>query len=183
MIDIPPPPPEEPTDDEGASSSSDETASGASVHEPEPEVHEPSPSVAPPRLTGSHPDLKSSVSLPEDKLVRDRPSHSPIQERRRSKSDTTVIQGLEELEGDQTALSFSPDDPFIQAVQREISEAFDVSDVELSRIAEDLLTELAYMDEEGALGQRMPSSASVYTPSLWQETYQNLPDDYTVTDV
>lgn len=89
--------------------------------------------------------------------------------------------GLEDSKGDQT-LSLSPDDPFIQAVQREISEAFDVSDVELNRIAEDLLTELAYDEEDGDL-ERMPSSASVYTPSLWQETFQNLPDDYTVTDV
>ena len=91
--------------------------------------------------------------------------------------------GLEDSESNHT-LSLSPDDPFIQAVQREISEAFDMSGVELNRVAEDLLTELVYIDEEdGNLGQRMPSSASVFTPSLWQETYQNLPDDYTVTDV
>lgn len=90
--------------------------------------------------------------------------------------------GLEDPEGDQ-ALALSPDDPIIQAVQREISEAFDVSDVDLNRIAEDLLTELVYIDEENGDLERMPSSASVYTPSLWQQTYQNLPDDYTVTDV
>lgn len=172
MIEIPPPPPEEPTDDEEAASSDEETASEASVHEPEP---------SPPKHTGSHPDLKPSASLPEDKLVGDRPSQSPIQERRRSKSDTMV--GLEDSEGNHT-LSLSPDDPFIQAVQREISEAFDMSNIELNRVAENLLTELVYIDEEGGnIGDRMPSSASVYTPSLWQETYQNLPEDYTVSDV
>jgi hypothetical protein len=172
VIEIPPPPPDEPTDDEEATSSGDETASEASVHEPEP---------SPPKLTSSQPDLKPSASLPEDKLVGDRPNQSPVQERRRSKSDTMV--GLEDSESNHT-LSLSPDDPFIQAVQREISEAFDMSGVELNRVAEDLLTELVYIDEEdGNLGQRMPSSASVFTPSLWQETYQNLPDDYTVTDV
>ena len=124
--------------------------------------------------------MKPSVSLPEDKLVGDRPNHSPVQERRRSKSDTMVE--LEDTEGDH-AVSLSPDDPFIQAVQREISEAFDVSNVELNRIAEDLLAELVYNDDVHGDLERMPSSASVYTPSLWQETYQNLPDDYTVTDV
>ena len=173
MIEIPPPPPEEPTDEEEATSDDEGTASEASVHEPKPSS---------PKRADSHPDLKPSASLPEDKLVGDRPEQSPIQERRRSKSDTMV--GLDDNEGGQ-ALSLSPDDPFIQAVQREISEAFDMSGVELNRIAEDLLTELVYIDEEdGDLGQRLPSSASaVFTPSLWQETYQNLPEDYTVTDV
>ena len=171
MIEIPPPPPEEPSDDEEATLSGDETASEASVHEPKP---------SPAKPPSPHPDLKTSASLPEDKLVGDRPSHSPIQERRRSKSDTMI--GLEDPEGDQ-AVALSPDDPIIQAVQREISEAFDVSDVDLNRIAEDLLTELVYIDEENGDLERMSSSASVYTPSLWQQTYQNLPDDYTVTDV
>ncbi|XP_028397956.1 voltage-dependent L-type calcium channel subunit alpha-1D-like [Dendronephthya gigantea] len=179
VIEIPPPPPEEPTDDEEAASSSDETASEASVHEPTPEAAVQVPEKSLLKQSSSHPDLKPSSSLPDDKLVGDRPAQSPIQERRRSKSDTMV--GLEDAEGDQ-AVSLSPDDPFIQAVQREISEAFNVSDVELNRIAEDLLTELAYIEEDGGL-ERMPSSASVYTPSLWQETYKNLPDDYTVTDV
>lgn len=171
MIEIPPPPPEEPSEDEEATSSDDGTASEASVHEPEPTPEKP---------PSPHPDLKPSASLPEDKLVGNRPNHSPIQERRRSKSDTMV--GLQDNEGDQ-ALALSPDDPIIQAVQREISEAFDVSDVDLNRIAEDLLTELVYIDEEHGDLERMPSSASVYTPSLWQQTYQNLPEDYTVTDV
>ena len=171
MIEIPPPPPEEPTDDEEAISDDEETASEASVHEPEP---------SPPNRTGSHPDLKSSASLPEDKLVGGRPDQSPIQERRRSKSDTMV--GLDDNEGGQ-ALSLSPDDPFIQAVQREISEAFDMSGIELNRIAEDLLTELVIIDDEDGDLSRKASSASVFTPSSWQEKYQNLPDDYTVTDV
>lgn len=149
-------------------SSGDDTASVASVHEPEP---------SPLKLTDASPDLKTSSSLPEDKLVGNRPSHSPVQKRRRSKSDSKI-----DSEGNQT-LSLSPDDPFIQAVQREISEAFNMSDCELNRIAEDLLTELAYIDEEASLGDRIASSASVYTPSLWRETYKNLPDDYTVTDV
>lgn len=172
---MPPPPPEEPTDDDEGTSSSDEAASQASVHDPE-------PSVGQPKHTGSHSDLKASSSLPDDKLVRDRTSQSPLQERRRSKSDTMVIKGLEKFEGQQT-LSLSADDPFVQAVQREISEAFDVSDVDLNLIAEDLLTELAYDDRDGHLRERLSSSASVFTPSLWQETYQNLPEDYTVTNV
>lgn len=150
----------------------EEIASDASVSKPE--EH----SILPIE-TGNHSDMKQSASLPEDELVNDRPSPFPLKERRRSKSETRI--NPDNIEDQRVSLS--PDDPIIQAVQREISEAFDVSDVELNMMAEDLLTDLAHIEVDGGHGQRLPSSASVYSPTKWQETYKNLPDDYTVTDV
>lgn len=174
MIEIPPPPAEEPTDDDddGPTSSSDEAASEASEHEPE-------PSEEPPSAAG----IKPSKSLPDDELMADRKSHTPITDRLRSKSDPRMVGLVRDDEEDEGPF-LRPDDPLVQAVQREISEAFNVSNDELNYFAEELLTELAYMDEEdGTLGDQMTSTSSVFTPSTWQETYQNLPEDYTVTDV
>ena len=177
MIEIPPPPAEEPTDDDEATSSSDEAASEASEHETEPREKQPSAAAHP------HVDMKPSQSLPDDELLADRKSHTPIEDRQRSKSDPRVV-GLVRDNEEEVAPFLSPDDPLVQAVQREISEAFNVSNDELNYFAEELLTELAYIDEEdGTLGDRMASTSSVFTPSTWQETYQNLPEDYTVTDV
>lgn len=180
MIEIPPPPAEEPTDDEASSSSSDEAASEASEHETEPSEKQPSAGAA---AAHSYVDMKPSQSLPDDELLADRENRSPIKDRQRSKSDPRVV-GLARDSEEEVAPFLSPDDPLVQAVQREISEAFNVSNDDLNYFAEELLTELAYMDEEdGTLGDRMTSTSSVFTPSTWQETYQNLPEDYTVTDV
>ena len=173
MIEIPPPPAEEPTDDEVGTSSPEESTSEMSGQETE-------PSEMPTSGDRFPLDIKTSKSLPDDELTSNRKSQSPIQGRRRSKSDTRVG-GMTNDDGQEGQL-LGPDDPLVQAVQREISEAFNMSNDDLNYFAEELLTELAIHDEEdGNLGERMTSST--LTPSSWQETFQNLPENYTVTDV